>query len=49
MLKFIYDENVEIGQDMEFIEQLLIASAKYGVNKLKVSKISDKRTKILTF
>lgn len=36
MLEFAYDENVELGKDMEFIENLLRASGKYGVEKLKV-------------
>jgi hypothetical protein len=37
MLKFAYNEKVELGKNMEFIEELLNAAGTYGVNKLKVA------------
>jgi hypothetical protein len=37
MLQFIYNENVELGNDVKFIEELLLASGKYEIEKLKVS------------
>jgi hypothetical protein len=35
MLKFTYDQTLDLGEDFEFIEQLLLAAGKYGVEKLK--------------
>jgi hypothetical protein len=37
MLKFIYDNTVELGENIKFIEQLWLLATKYGVKKLKVS------------
>lgn len=37
MLEFTYDNNVDLGEDVKFIEQLLLAANTYGVEKLKVS------------
>jgi hypothetical protein len=36
MLEFIYDEKVDLGKDMAFIEELLMAAGKYEIEKLKV-------------
>jgi hypothetical protein len=39
MLEFIYDNNIDLGKDMAFIEELVKAAQKYEVEKLKVGII----------
>jgi hypothetical protein len=36
MLKSAYDENIKLGNDIEFVKQLFVAAKKYGMEKLKV-------------
>jgi hypothetical protein len=49
MLEFAYDKKVELGRDVEFVEKILMASGKYGVEKLKVSIIWGIKINIFYF
>jgi predicted ATPase len=39
MLEFIYDDKVDLGRNMTFVEEMLFASGKYRIEKLKVGII----------
>lgn len=41
MLEFMYDNTINLGKDIQFIDQLLVAAGKYDVEKLKVRIIRE--------